>query len=348
MTLADRNLLFDLARQVRLEDQIQSMVTGKFINQTEQRAVLHHALRVPKDYKPIIAGDTNVVPQVHDVLDRIFEFSRQIRSGELVGAGGARLTNVISIGIGGSYLGPEFVFESLKTDSEASTAAKGRTLRFLANVDPVDASRALSGLDPACTLVVVVSKTFTTAETMLNARTVKKWLQDAARERGWNVADTLKQQMVALSTNVEAATAFGIAESNVFGFWDWVGGRYSVCSPVGVMPLALQYGEAIVRDFLQGAHEMDVHFMTAPLESNLPVLLGLLGVWNSSFLGLNVRALLPYSQALLRFPAHIQQVDMESNGKRVTMDGTVLPIQAGEINFGEPGTNVSVLCTCTY
>jgi glucose-6-phosphate isomerase len=257
-----------------------------------------------------------------------------------VGATGKPLTSVVSIGIGGSYLGPEFVFEALRTDPEASAAAEGRSLRFLANVDPVDVARALAGLNPETTLVVIVSKTFTTAETMLNARTIRRWLLDnMPRSARCSDADILRQHIAAVSTAIGKATDFGIAADNIFGFWDWVGGRYSVCSAVGVLPLSLQYGSAVVNRFLAGAHDMDRHFFESPLRTNLPVLLGLLGLWNSSFLGHSARAILPYAQALVRFAAHIQQVDMESNGKRVTADGTPLPFVAGEIVFGEPGTN---------
>ncbi len=212
------------------------MFSGKLINQTEGRAVLHTALRVPKGTPPILVGDTNVVPEVHAVLDRIFDFARKIRSGESAGITGKPISNVVSIGIGGSYLGPEFVFEALKTDPAAAVEAKGRTLRFLANVDPVDVSRALNGLEPEATLVIVVSKTFTTAETMLNARTVRSWLEKAAGANGWDVAETLKKHMVAVSTNIAAAAEFGIAEDNVFGFWDWVGGRYSVSTTSALFP----------------------------------------------------------------------------------------------------------------
>ena len=224
-------------------------------------------------------------------------------------------------------------------ESKGYAAAKGRTLRFLANVDPVDVSRALEGLSPESTLVVIVSKTFTTAETMLNAKTLRAWLLKGADANNVSHETMIAKHMIAVSANVEGAKAFGIDEKNVFGFWDWVGGRYSVCSAVGMVPLSLQYGKEVMQEFLDGAHEMDEHFLSAPLEQNLPAILGILGVWNSTFLGLSVRALLPYSQALLRFPAHIQQVDMESNGKRVTLDGKMLPFNAGEVNFGEPGTN---------
>ncbi|CAK9001008.1 Glucose-6-phosphate isomerase [Durusdinium trenchii] len=338
VTLDTRQKLLDLADAVNLKVQITAMASGKFINTTENRAVMHIALRAPKGEK-ILVGDVDVVPEVHEVLDRIYDFADRVRSGKHAGATGKKLTNVISIGIGGSYLGPEFVHEALRTDEAGAAAAEGRSLRFLANVDPVDVKRALEGLDPESTLVVVVSKTFTTAETMLNARTVSRWLEEAAKSAGVDKSEMIAKHMIAVSANVPGAQDFGIDGDNVFGFWDWVGGRYSVCSAVGVMPLALQYGKAVVQEFLAGAQSMDEHFLTAPLENNLPVLLGLLGVWNSSFLGYSVRCLLPYSQALLRFPAHIQQVDMESNGKRVALDGTELPFDAGEINFGEPMTN---------
>ena len=204
-------------------------------------------------------------------------------------------------------------------------------------VDPVDVARALHGLDPESTLVVIVSKTFTTAETMLNARTVRKWLLDHIK--GQDEKNIIRQHMVAVSTAIQKVVDFGISGDNIFGFWDWVGGRYSVCSAVGVLPLSLMYGKQTVQDFLNGAHNMDAHFFEAAPRNNLPVLLGLLGVWNSSFLNHSARAILPYAQALVRFAAHIQQVDMESNGKRVSVDGTVLPYECGEIVLGEPGTN---------
>jgi glucose-6-phosphate isomerase len=329
-------MLLELAKAAGVQDKIKSMAAGEHINSTEDRAVMHMALRAPKGYTFNVDG-SNVVPDVQAVLDKIFEFANKVRSGEAVGATGKPLVNVVSIGIGGSYLGPEFVYEALKTSASSAESGKGRTLRFLANVDPVDVKRATEGLDPEETLVIIVSKTFTTAETMLNARTLREWLIKGVP--GADAAAVVQKQMIAVSANVPAANKFGVESANVFGFWDWVGGRYSVCSAVGVVPLALQYGPQVVQSFLDGAHAMDKHFMEAPMERNLPVLMGLMGVWNSTFLDLPVRALLPYSQALLRFPAHIQQVDMESNGKRVALDGTVLPFQAGEVNFGEPGTN---------
>ncbi|MBA3709605.1 MAG: glucose-6-phosphate isomerase [Planctomycetes bacterium] len=340
VTACTMELLFDLARAAGLERKIAAMASGEKINTTENRAVLHMALRAPpakgapssRNARLRVDG-ADVNAQVHEVLKRIKTFSDQVRSGTWKGATGKPLTDVVAIGIGGSYLGPEFVFEALRTDPACARAADGRRLRFLANVDPIDVARALEGLDPARTLVVVVSKTFTTAETMLNARTVRAWL---VKKLG---AKAVAKHMVAVSTNLPEVEAFGIDPRNAFGFWDWVGGRYSVCSAVGILPLSLQYGFPRLAEFLAGAHAIDRHVTSAPPERNLPVILGLLGIWNASFLGHGTRALLPYCQALLKFAPHIQQVDMESNGKRVTIEGEVLPVDAGEIDFGEPGTN---------
>ncbi len=325
-------LLLDLARDADLEGQIGAMFAGERINTTENRAVLHVALRAPKGNSIILDG-VNVVEEVHQVLDQIREFSEEIRSGRWKGATGKPLTDVVSIGIGGSYLGPEFAHEALRTDPDCAQAAEGRRLRFLANVDPIDVTRALEGLNPETTLVVIVSKTFTTAETMLNAKTVRDWIVQALGTKA------VARHMVAVSTNLKAVEAFGIDPQHTFAFWDWVGGRYSVCSAVGVLPLSLQYGFSHIESFLSGAHAIDRHFRTTPHARNIPVLLGLLGVWNASFLGHGARALLPYCQALLKLAPHIQQVDMESNGKRVTREGAPLDFDAGEIDFGEPGTN---------
>ena len=339
MTLKTRELMMRLARcpEVNLKEKISALFAGSKINVTEGRAVMHPALRAPLDGSVSFEVDgKNVVPDVVNVRNRAYNFADSVRRGEWVGATGKRLVNVISVGIGGSYLGPEFVYEALRCDPKAAAAAQNRSLRFLANVDPVDVKRATEKFNPEETLVVVVSKTFTTAETMLNARSLRSWL---LKHIEGDDAKIISKHMIAVSANVDKATAFGIEASNVFGFWNWVGGRYSVCSAVGVVPLALQYGREVVEAFLAGAHEMDLHFANASFEENLPVLMGLLGVWNSTFLGREARAILPYSQALLRFPAHVQQVDMESNGKGVSVDGAVLPFQTGEINFGEPGTN---------
>ncbi|KAF1793119.1 Phosphoglucose isomerase, C-terminal [Phytophthora cactorum] len=322
---------FSPGRDRRAQEEAAGYRLGEHVNATEDRAVMHMALRAPKTEKILVDGH-DVVPDVHEVLDAIRAFSTNVRDGKFVGATGKKLKNVISIGIGGSYLGPEFVFEALRHESVAKAAAEGRNLRFLANVDPVDVARATSGLNPEETLVVVVSKTFTTAETMLNARTLRKWLVDDLTKKGSSEADAVSKHMVAASSAVPLVQEFGIDRANIFGFWDWVGGRYSVTSAVGILPLALQYGFDISEKFWP-------HLLETPLRNNLPVIMGLLGVWNSSFLGHSSRALLPYSQALLRFAAHIQQVDMESNGKRVTLEGVDLPFQAGEVNFGEPGTN---------
>jgi glucose-6-phosphate isomerase len=325
-------LLLDLAEEANLRDKIQDMFRGDRINTTEDRAVLHVALRAPKGDSITVDG-VNVVDEVHTVLEKIRGFSDRVRSGEWKGASGKPLTDVVSIGIGGSYLGPEFVHEALRTDPDCARAAQGRRLRFLANVDPIDVARNLEGLNPESTLVVVVSKTFTTAETMLNARTLRQWLVGSLGP------ESVARQMVAVSTNLDAVKDFGIDPENAFGFWDWVGGRYSVCSAVGVVPLALQYGMERVDPFLKGAHAIDRHFLETPFERNLPALLGLFGVWNSTFLQRPDRALLPYCQALLKLAPHIQQVDMESNGKRVGLDGRALPYPTGEVDFGEPGTN---------
>lgn len=324
--------LFRLAEAARLKQKIDSMFNGEHINSTENRPVLHVALRAQRD-KVICSDGKNVVPDVWAVLDKINEFSERVRSGSWVGATGKALKDVVAVGIGGSFLGPLFVHTALQTDPEAIECGKGRQLRFLANVDPIDVARSISGLSPETTLVVVVSKTFTTAETMLNARTLREWISAALGPQA------IAKHMVAVSTNLTLVEKFGIDPNNAFAFWDWVGGRYSVCSAVGVLPLSLQYGFSVVKKFLDGASSIDDHFHSTPFEKNIPVLLGLLSVWNVSFLGYPARAILPYSQALEKFAPHIQQVSMESNGKGVSIDGVPLPFEAGEIDFGEPGTN---------
>lgn len=324
--------LFELAEKAGVEQKKQQMFSGEKINETEGRAVLHAALRAPRSASIAVDGQ-NVVPEVWKVLDAMKGFSDKVRSGEWKGFTGKALSDVVCIGIGGSYLGVEFVYEALKTDPEAAAAASGRKLRFLANVDPIDVQRALEGLNPETTLVVIISKTFTTAETMLNAKTVKAWLVKAMGE------DCVAKHVVACSTALDKTKAFGIDSNNVFGFWDWVGGRFSVWSAVGVLALSLQYGFGVVNSFLEGGHAMDEHFQKAAAKDNLPLTLGLLDVWNGSLLGYEGVAILPYCQALLRFVPHIQQLDMESNGKGVQMDGTPVAVPTGAINFGEPGTN---------
>lgn len=325
-------LLLDLAEKGELRSKMNAMFAGDHINNTENRAVMHVALRAPREESIVVDGH-DVVPDVWAVLDKIKAFSARVRSGEWLGSTGKPLKDVVAIGIGGSYLGPLFVHTALQYNKDCQKSGEGRQLRFLANVDPVDAAAALDGLDPETTLVVVISKTFTTTETMLNARTVRSWLTEALGR------DSVSRHMVAVSTNLDLVQAFGMDPENAFGFWDWVGGRYSVTSAVGVLPLALQYGFDHVEELLRGAHDMDVHFRDQPFENNLPVLMGLLSIWNSTFLGRESVAVLPYSQALAKFPAHIQQVSMESLGKQVSVDGEPLPFKAGEVIFGEPGTN---------
>lgn len=335
-TLETKELLLALARKANLEEKKASMFAGDKINKTENRSVLHCALRAPKN-TPLVVDGVDCNKDVHQVLDRIEDFSNRVRNGDWLGCTGKKLTNVVAVGIGGSYLGPEFLYEALNSDPRNDSQTNGRSLKFLANVDPVDFSRATKFLDPETTLVVIVSKTFTTAETMLNARTIKQWLLKGMADQ--NPETVIRQHVIACSSALEKTSQFGIDPQNVFGFWDWVGGRFSVHSSVGMVPLSLHFGFPLLRKFLDGAHDMDKHFLNAPLENNLPVLLGLFGLWNSSFLGHASRAVLPYSQALLRFPAHLQQLEMESNGKYVNMAGTELPFSTGEIVFGEPGTN---------
>jgi len=331
MTPETISLLFELAQAARLDDKIKAMSRGDHINTTEDRAVMHVALRAARDDVYMVDGQ-NVVTDVYEVLDRVKAFVNKVRSGEFVGATGKKLTDVIAIGIGGSYLGPKFVFEALRTDPAANKAAEGRRLRFLANVDPVDFARCLEGYDPETTLGIIISKTFTTTETMLNARTLKDWFAKGG------ITD-ISKNVIAVSTNEKLVREFGIEPENMFGFWDWVGGRYSVSAAVGVVPLALQFGYETVERFLAGARDIDRHFLSTPIDKNIPCMLGLIGVWNASFMARQTRALLPYAQALLKLAPHIQQVAMESNGKHVALDGTELDFEAGEIEFGEPGTD---------
>lgn len=324
--------LLALAQRASLREKIASMFDGQHINVTEDRPALHVATRAKRDQRIFVDGK-NVVPEVWSVLDRIKDFSDRVRSGQWTGITGKKLKNVVTIGIGGSFLGPLFVHYALRTNPKCAEAAQGRNLRFLANVDPVDVARALNQLDQEETLVVIVSKTFSTTETMLNARTVRRWITEKLGE------DAVEKHMVAVSTNTKLVREFGIREENMFGFWDWVGGRYSVCSAVGMLPLALQYGFENMREMLEGANDMDNHFATAPFENNLPVLMGLIGVWNVSFLNCPAKAILPYCQALSKLAPHIQQVSMESNGKGVQVDGRRVETETGEVEFGEPGTN---------
>ena len=321
-------LLVALARESGLRASIRAMFRGEKINLTENRAVLHVALRAPKDASISVDG-RNVVPEVHTVLNKMAAFSRRIRSGAWKGHTGKRIRNVINIGIGGSDLGPVMAYEALKHYSD-----RAMTFRFVSNVDGTDLVEAVRGLDPAETLFIVSSKTFTTLETMTNAQSARDWLRKGL---GGNVKAVAKH-FVAVSTNAEKVSAFGIDTASVFGFWDWVGGRYSMDSAIGLSTM-LAIGPDNFRAMLQGFHEMDEHFRTAPFEKNLPVLMGLLSVWNNDFLGAHTVAVLPYEQYLKRFPAYLQQLTMESNGKHVTLDGKVVDYQTGPIYWGEPGTN---------
>mmetsp|Transcript_9940 Transcript_9940/g.27047 ORF Transcript_9940/g.27047 Transcript_9940/m.27047 type:complete len:690 (+) Transcript_9940:2040-4109(+) len=338
MTSATLQLLLNLATRAKLRTKMNEMFSGDHVNATEDRAVLHTALRSPRDTRIHVDGE-DVIPGVWEVLDKIKDFTDRVRNGEWTGVSGKPIKNVVAIGIGGSYLGPAFVHTSLQFDEKCKEAASGRKLRFLANVDPVDVAKALHQLDPEETLVVVISKTFTTTETMLNARTVRTWLTNELAQLGYKPTDAVAKHMVAVSTNLKLVEEFGIDPENAFGFWDWVGGRYSVTSAVGILPLSLQYGFEKMDDFLRGAHDMDVHFREAPFENNLPVIMALISTWNSTFLGRSSLAILPYCQALAKFPAHMQQVAMESLGKQVSLNGDPLPFKAGEVYFGEPGTN---------
>jgi glucose-6-phosphate isomerase len=321
-------LLFGLARESSLRAAIDAMFRGEKTNLTENRAVLHVALRAPKGTRILVEGK-NVVPDVHAVLDKMEGFSRRVRSGAWKGHTGKRIKNVINIGIGGSDLGPVMAYEALKHYSVRSL-----TFRFVSNVDGIDFVEATHDLDPAETLFIVSSKTFTTLETMTNAQSARDWL---LKGLGGNPKAVAKH-FVAVSTNAEKVSAFGIDTANMFGFWDWVGGRYSMDSAIGLSTM-LAIGPDNFRSMLKGFHDMDEHFRTAPFEKNLPVLMGLLSVWNNNFLGAHTVAVLPYEQYLKRFPAYLQQLTMESNGKHVTLDGKKIDYQTGPVYWGEPGTN---------
>jgi glucose-6-phosphate isomerase len=321
-------LLLLLAAECGLRTRIQAMFSGEKINITEKRAVLHVALRAPKDASIFVDGK-NVVPEVHAVLDRMADFSNRVRSGEWKGYTGKRIRSVINIGIGGSDLGPVMAYEALKHYSERSM-----TFRFVSNVDGTDFAEAVRDLDPAETLFIVSSKTFTTLETMTNAQTARSWSLAGLGGDEKSVA----QHFVAVSTNTAEVSKFGIDIANMFGFWDWVGGRYSMDSAIGLSTM-IAVGPENFRAMLSGFHAMDEHFRTAPFEANLPVLMGLLAVWNNDFLSADTVAVLPYEQYMKRFPAYLQQLTMESNGKHVTLDGQKVNKDTGPIYWGEPGTN---------
>src|SRR5580692_8331049 len=321
-------LLLELAEESNLQARIKAMFQGEKINTTEKRAVLHVALRAPKNESIVVDGE-NVVPQVHAVLDKMALFSERVRSGAWKGHTGKRIRNVINIGIGGSDLGPVMAYEALKHYSERSM-----TFRFVSNVDGTDFAEAVQDLDPAETLFIVSSKTFTTLETMTNAQTARAWSLTGLGGDEKSVA----KHFVAVSTNDPEVSKFGIDTANMFGFWDWVGGRYSMDSAIGLSTM-IAVGPENFRSMLSGFHEMDGHFRTAPFEANLPVLMGLLAVWNNDFLGAETVAVLPYEQYLKRFPAYLQQLTMESNGKHVTLDGVEVDYATGSVYWGEPGTN---------
>jgi glucose-6-phosphate isomerase len=321
------SLLIQLADESGLRERAEAMFSGEKINVTENRAVLHTALRAPRGTRIEVDGK-DVVPEVHEVLDRMSVFADSVRTGEWRGHTGGRIRNVVNIGIGGSDLGPVMAYEALRHYSR-----RDMTFRFVSNVDGTDFVEATRDLDPEETLFVVSSKTFTTLETMTNARTAREWALAALIDEA-----AIAKHFVAVSTNAEEVSAFGIDTRNMFGFWDWVGGRYSMDSAIGLSTM-LAIGPQQFRGMLAGFHAMDEHFRTAPLPENLPAIMGLLAVWYGDFFGAQTVAVLPYEQYLKRFPAYLQQLTMESNGKSVTLDGSRVDYQTGAIYWGEPGTN---------
>ena len=327
ITSETTRLLLELAEQSGLRQHIDAMFAGDKINVTEQRAVLHVALRAPKGEQIFLDG-VDVVPEVHSVLDKMAEFVEHIRSGAWKGHTGKRIRNVVNIGIGGSDLGPVMAYEALKYYSQ-----RDMTFRFISNVDGTDFAEATRDLNAEETLFIVSSKTFTTLETMTNAHTARKWVLQALRDE-----KAVVRHFVAVSTNTSKVEEFGIDRANMFGFWDWVGGRYSMDSAIGLSTM-IAIGPERFREMLAGFHTMDEHFRTAPFERNLPVLMGLLAVWYNDFFDAQTVAVLPYEQYLKRFPAYLQQLTMESNGKRVTLPGAQVDYQTGPIYWGEPGTN---------
>ncbi len=333
-------LLAALGKAVGLEERRAAMFSGVHINTTEDRAVLHTALRRPaSDAGKLIVDGQDCVKDVHEVLDRMYAFADSVRSGEWKGVTGKKIENVVSIGIGGSDLGPVMVYEALKPYADA-----GISVRYVSNIDPNDMAEKVKGLDPETTLVVIVSKTFTTLETMTNAREARTWLleglkaQGAIDGSGASVADAIKKHFVAVSTNLELVEQFGIDPANAFGFWSWVGGRYSVDAAVG-LSLIIAFGPQMFKDFLAGFHDLDTYFCETPLEQNVVALMGLINVWYVNFFKAASHAVLPYNQYLHRFPAYLQQLTMESNGKSTRWDGTPVTSDTGEIFWGEAGTN---------
>ena len=319
--------LFALARAVRLQERTEQMFRGDRINVTENRPVLHVALRAPRSASIVVDG-RNVVEDVHAVLDRMADFANRVRSGAWTGFTGKRIRTIVNVGIGGSDLGPAMAYEALRFYADRSLAC-----RFVSNVDAVDFHEKTWDLDPAETLFIIASKTFTTLETMTNARTARAWLLKALGDER-----AVAKHFVAVSTNAAEVQKFGIDTANMFGFWDWVGGRYSMESAIGLSTM-IAIGPDHFREMLDGSHQMDEHFHTAPLEQNLPAILGLLGLWYTDFFDAQTIGVMPYSQYLARFPAYLQQLTMESNGKHVTMDGARVNYETGAIYWGEPGTN---------
>jgi glucose-6-phosphate isomerase len=331
--LVDREILaalLDLAAATGVTERRDAMFRGEHINVTEDRAVLHTALRLPRGATLEVDGQ-DVVGDVHAVLDRVYEFAEQVRSGAWTGVTGQRIRTVVNIGIGGSDLGPVMAYEALEPYRQ-----DGLECRFISNIDPTDAGQKLQGLDPATTLFIVSSKTFGTLETLTNARLCKAWLLDGLA--GEDEKEAVARHFVAVSTALDRVQDFGIDPANAFGFWDWVGGRYSVSSAIGTS-LVVAIGPARFAEFLSGLHAMDEHFRTTEPSRNVPILMGLLNVWYADFLGSQTHAVLPYSQLLHRFPAYLQQLTMESNGKGVRWDGTQVTSDTGEVFWGEPGTN---------
>lgn len=330
-------LLLDLANETGVCKRRDEMFAGAHINTTEDRAVLHTALRRPKGAFPALDVDgQNVDVDVREVLERIYEFANKVRSGEWTGVTGKKIETVINVGIGGSDLGPVMVYEALRPLADAGIEA-----RFISNIDPTDVGETTRDLDPETTLVIVASKTFTTLETITNAKLVRAWLLDGLHAAGVaesQDAEAVAKHFVAVSTALDKVEEFGIDPANAFGFWSWVGGRYSVDSAIGTI-LAVVFGPEAFEEFLGGFHAMDEHFRTAEPEKNVPLLMGMLNIWNVNFLGAETHAVLPYSQFLHRFPAYLQQLTMESNGKSVRYDGTAVTAETGEIFWGEPGTN---------
>jgi glucose-6-phosphate isomerase len=330
--------LVELGEEVGLAERRDAMFSGEHINVTEDRAVLHIALRLPRDASLTVDG-TDVVPQVHEVLDKVYAFADKVRSGEWTGVTGKRIETIVNIGIGGSDLGPVMVYEALQPYVQ-----EGLTARFVSNIDPTDVAEKTKDLDPETTLFIVASKTFTTLETLTNARLARSWLLDGLRSSG-AIADgddaanaAVAKHFVAVSTALDKVAAFGIDPENAFGFWDWVGGRYSVDSAIGTS-VAVAIGPENFADFLSGFHAIDTHFSETPFARNVPVLMGLLNVWYVNFFDAHTHAVLPYTQFLHRFPAYLQQLTMESNGKSVRYDGARVTTDTGEVFWGEPGTN---------